>query len=224
MLYLLYRDDTYGSLLYAHGVANQLENARTLLYSLESGEMGIRPGSICYDGYILGCIRSKAWDDVAAAFRSMQKTQVQPSPAACHGILLASLRRGGRLEAKLCLEALRAAGAPLRGEGMILAFKAMLRDSGKINESIGTISGIRNYLRATVESDPSIKTSSCVELIRTLRIAELEDQREETRGLSMQAILSRQDVAWQGVFQSLIAYFDAVDSHEERGSATTQIL
>jgi pentatricopeptide repeat protein len=205
------REESYGALLYAYAVAKQLDGARTLLQSMESGEVAVRPGPMCYDGFILACVRSQAWDDAVAAYKTMQKSEVTPSPAACHGILLAASRRGGRSEAKTCLEGFAASGAQLHGDGALLAVKTMLPTVG---DALVTMSSIRDHLRECSKKDVVLQPES-LNLVRSLRVAELEEERQPSLGLSMGVLENRRKVAWQNVLKDVIVYANAAESKEQ---------
>lgn len=192
-------------------MAKQLDNARTLLQSMVSGELGIQPGPTCYDGFILACVRCQAWDDAAATYQSMKEFGVVPSPVACYGILLAAFRRGGRSEAKTYLEGFGASGAQLHGDGALLALRTMLPEIG---EGEVTLADVRDHLRAVNDKDEVIQNKT-LNLVRSLRVAELEEQRQVSVGLKMDVLLNRRRVAWQNVLKDLIVYVDAVETREQ---------
>lgn len=205
------REEAYGSLIYAYALSNQLDCARTLLLSMESGELGVRPGPKCYDGFILACIRSRAWEDAISTYKKMDESGLIPSPAACHGIVLAAFRTGGRSEVKAHLERFSASGAQLHGDGALLAVKTMLPTMADIGV---TMSSIRDHLRGVGEKESSLQFER-LNLVRSLRVAELETQRQPSPNLKIDVLQKRRRVAWQNALKDLITYANAVEAEEQ---------
>jgi hypothetical protein len=197
-------------------VAKKLDDARTLLHSMESGKLGVRPGPMCYDGFILACVRSQAWGEAVLSYEKMEKTEIVPSPAACHGILLAASKKGGRSEAKAYLERFYASGAQLHGDGALLAVKTMLPTTGDVTV---TMSSIRDHLREVCENDESLQPAS-LNLVRSLRVAELESQRQHSPNLKIDVLQVRRKAAWQNVLHDLILYANAIEAREQVRDST----
>jgi hypothetical protein len=171
---------------------------------LESGELqDVRPGPSCYDGNILGCVRSQSWNDAISTYDNMKLSQVVPSPAACHGILLAHARRGGRVDVQTCLEDFISLGAQLRIDGLLFAL-SMLVPEMELKERVD-MESVRHYLRSICEKDMTLKRNG-LNLMRSLRIAELEEQRTETPGLSESAIATRRKEALDVVLRDVVAF------------------
>ena len=180
----------------------QMDRARSLLQSLESGELVTKPGSACYDAFILACVRCQAWEEAASTYRTMKEAGVAPGPSSCHGILVSACKRGGWLEAKSCLEDFAANEAPLEGDGVLLALKTILCLDGNRNV---TIESIRLALRAASDSGGYCAAEG-LNLIRSLTVADREQQRPAVDGAKLDVQLNRQRAAWKNVIRDILLY------------------
>lgn len=188
--------------MYAYALGDQFENAQTLMDSMEGGESNFQPGPSCYDGYILACVRNKAWDAVATAHESIKAANLlPPSPAASHGILLSAYNRGGVSEARATLKELRACGGILDRETSVLALKLLVPKIGST-----TPESIQRKLRELNRND------KMVDLLRALSVAEIEDKRLPSQGLTERDITSRRQTAWNRVMDNLFLYMDQAEA------------
>ena len=124
--------------------------------------------------------------------------------------MLSAFRRGGRSEAKTYLKDFAASGAPLHGDGALLAIRVMLLETG---EGEVTLTGVRDHLRAVNYKNDLLQLET-LNLARSLRVAEVEEHRQVSVGLKPDVILNRKRAAWQNVLEDLIAYADAVEARE----------
>ena len=184
--------------MYAYAVGNQFENAQILMDSMQGGDSDFHPGPSCYDGYILACVRSNAWDAVASAYQSMKQANLlPPSPAASHGILLSAFNRGGVSEARSTIEELRTCGGVLDRETSVLALKLLVPNIGSTSPE-----SIRRKLCELSRDD------KIVDLLRALSVAEIEDKRKPSQGLTERELVSRRQKAWGSVMDNLLLYMD----------------
>jgi hypothetical protein len=205
------REEFFGALLQAYGASNQLDNAHKLWQSLESGELGVRPGPACYDGYILGCMRNDAWNDAISAYLGMKASNVAPSSAVCQGVFLAHWRLNGMSGAKSCLVDFLDLKAPVQIDFVLLALSTLIPE---LDGKTVNLDFMRRYLRSMSETDSKIRVES-LNLVRSLRTAELEEQRTETPALSMDAILARRKDASLTLLRHVVAYIEVVDGVEQ---------
>jgi pentatricopeptide repeat protein len=206
-----FREEFYGALLQAYGASNQLNNAHKLWQSLELGELGVRPGPECYDGYILGCIRNDAWNDAISAYLGMKSARLSPSPAVCQGVFLAYWKLNGMSGAKSCLLDFLDVEVPVQIDFVLLALSTLIPElKGKpVN-----LDFVRRYLRSVSETDSRLRVES-LNLVRSLRTAELEEQRTETPALSMDAILARRKDTSLTLLRHVVAYLEVAGSFDQ---------
>lgn len=198
-----FSEDSFAALLHAYAIAKDFKNAHLLLLSIESGEMGIQPGSSTYDAYTLACIRYGAWSDVLAAYRKMKERGIEPSPPTCHGILFAAFKKGGRSTAKDLLEDFLAAGIQLTEASALLAIRIMV--SSKIVERSDSLASARENLRKNSNDDAGMQQAT-LDLMRSLRRCELAKDRKPSGGLTEHSLQEERRQAWRNALKHLLAY------------------
>jgi len=196
------RDEAYGAVIYSYAIAKQFEKARSTLLSMESGELGVRPGPSCYDGFLLACILNRSWEDAITAYKRLKDSGIIPSPIANHGALISTHRLGGRPKTRAFLEDLLSEGGELNHYSSVLAVKIMLPEV--VDQGVKTIYELRNELRKIKEKGETPIGKASLNLVRSLRVAELEEERQAGRGLKMSEIEKRRKVAWRGVLEVLL--------------------
>jgi pentatricopeptide repeat protein len=172
-------EECYGALFYAFAMSKQVDKARAMLEEMESGTSPIPPGPTCYDGFILACARGRAWDDILAAYDKMQALRIPLSAASIHGVILAAAKVGHRSKVKQYVESFVLSRAPLHGDGAVLALRILLKGiviGNKDTHDELTLDEIRERLRILGQTQPSLY-EPCLNLIRTLRMAESEESR-----------------------------------------------
>jgi len=201
-------EESYAALLHAYAVAKDFKNSQWLLQSMESGEMGIEPGSSTYDAYTLACIRCRAWSDVLAAYKKMKERDIVPSPPTCHGILFAAFKQGGRTAAKDLLEDFLGAGIQLTEASALFAMKIMI--SSKIVERSDSLASARENLRKISKNDTGMQPVS-LDLMRSLRRCELAKDRKPSGGLTEHSLQEERRQAWRNVLKHLLAYVNQTE-------------
>ena len=207
-------EESYAALLHAYAVAKQHGQARKLLESIQSGELGIHPGPSSYDAYTLACVQSRSWSDLLGAYETMKETEIAPSPTACHGILLATFKIGGKSAARALLEEFLSSGVQLNQASALLAIKIMVPeascgDSVSNNEGGSfTLSSVRENLR-NISEQPDFHSNlqpASLNLIRSLRRCEIEEERRAAGGLAQHTVQDGRRKAWHTVLQHLLDY------------------
>ena len=184
-------------------MSKQIELAQYLMRSIESGDMGVNVGPAIYDGYVVACVTCHAWDDIVAVFQRMKAAGLHPpSASSCHGILLAGYRQGRTAdESKALLDDLLAAGAQFNRDVALLSIKILLPHwcrGGK------TVSDIRSKLRSNLPQDDEVVKGAIVQLIRSLRIAEMEEE----RGLPSTSLMKAGSETWTAVVKDVLHVMD----------------
>ncbi len=232
-------EECYGALFYAFAMSNQLDQARLLLTEMESGTSPIRPGPTCYDGFILACARARAWEDILTAYDTMQSSHIPLSAASSHGILLAAAKMGHRQKVIPYVHSFVTSHAQLHGDGAMLALRILLNGvviGGNDTPDELTLDEIRERLRMFGQSQPTLQ-GPCLNLIRSLRMAEFEearmihraaDERNDTNGrnwnrtetVPMTEDLDRRHDAWRTMLTDLIALVNAIENEHESSSSS----
>ena len=235
-------EECYGALFYAFAMSNQIDQARLLLTEMESGTSPIRPGPTCYDGFILACARARAWEDILTAYDTMQSSKIPLSAASSHGILLAAAKMGPRQKVIPYVNSFVTSHAQLHGDGAMLALRILLNGIviGGGNTSTHdelTLDEIRERLRMFGQSQPSLQ-GPCLNLIRSLRMAEFEEarmmhraaherndtigrNRNRTETVPMTEILDRRHDAWRTMLTDLISLVNAIEVETSSSSSSS---
>jgi pentatricopeptide repeat protein len=201
-------ESTFGALLHSYGVANQFENAATLLKSMESGDLGVKPDSSCYDAFIMTCLKRGDYDEVLNVFEKMKSAQISPSPAASHGILLAACRLGDCLKAIEAVKELLLASASFGSESTLLVFRLLMPN---YYDGIQTVADMRRNLRTlSLQADPQTQ-HRVLRINRFLRVAELEDTRRSSVASKFDELQERRMVSWRNVVTEIVRYSDEVE-------------
>lgn len=201
-------EESYAALLHAYAVTKQQGKAQHLFESIQSGELGIRPGPSTYDAYTLACISNRAWGDVLAAYETMKETRIVPSPTTCHGILLATFKTGGKSATKDLLEDFLFLGAQLNQASVLLAMKILAPPED--TEGSESLASARDNLRKISKQDPILQPVS-LNLMRSLRKCEIEEERQPSGGLTEHTIQEGRRKAWRSVLRHLLEYANHVE-------------
>jgi pentatricopeptide repeat protein len=186
-------------------VAKQLDNARTLFESMESGEVGVRPGPASYEGFVLACIRSKEWNEVFRAYQTMKEAGVLPSQVAVQGLLLASYHTGDKEQSRSFIEELLSLGVRWNHESCLLAAKILLPEMVDGNIPLEVF---HKKIRESMEYERAL-AESAIPLTRSLHVALTEEEREPSNALPLHEIEKRRTRAWREVLKHLLEYADA---------------
>ena len=198
-------------MIHAYAVAKQPDKAREFLESMKSDSFGdgVSPSQSCYDALILANVRARAWEEALNAFQIMKDSGLTPSPPTYYGLLLASFEQGGQSQTRDLVEELVASNAEVNQKGCTLAIKILLAEVEKCQ----TTADLRKTLRELGELHPLIREAA-LNLNRSLRKAELEEERQPTKAVSQQDIKGRRIEAWQRVLENLLQFV----KRDERGA------
>jgi pentatricopeptide repeat protein len=190
--------------LAAHGRSDE---ARELFDSMDSrlDEDAVKPGLSCYNALLLSHVRAGEWNDALAVHETMRQSKVTPGPSTIQGLLLASHRIGGKIQVQALLKDLWTAKAKMDRATFQLAMKMLVPG---INRKTGDV---RQAIRSIGEERTELRTVS-LDLIKSMRIAEVEQQRKTTSGLSGEDVQQRRDESWRLAMGSLIEFANTAGS------------
>jgi pentatricopeptide repeat protein len=185
--------------------------ARELFDSMDSGLDGdaVKPGLSCYNALLLSHVRSGEWNDALAVHETMKQSEVTPGPSTIQGLLLASHRLGGQIQVQALLNDLLASKVKMDRATFQLAMKMLVPGISR------TTRDVRQAIRSIGEEIPELRTVS-LDLIKSMRIAEVEQQRKTTAGLSGEDVQQRREESWRLAMGSLIHYANTAGSIERQ--------
>lgn len=165
---------------------------------MESGENfnGVRPGVSCYNAIILNHVRLREWDKVIAVHEAMKEKNIAVTPQTIQGLVLAYSRKGGKAYVTSLLETLRDDGACIDENTFKLLTRVLLP------EIEGTLEKVRKRVRDIGESNPQLR-GAALDLMRSLRTAEIEEHRRNTKNMLEADFNVRKKEAWR----SVLVYF-----------------
>lgn len=158
-------------MLHVVGSKGQHEHVRSLFHNLTT------PGVASYDAFLLSCIRSMSWDEADELYEKMLRENVAPSPQSIQAIMLAKLNQSGKDAVVAVLESILGNKAAVFDENSFrLCSKILFRE---IPESLDVF---RQELRGDkLHGDDDGISGSKLNLIRSIRVAEVESNRAQGR-------------------------------------------
>lgn len=195
-------DVTCGAVILSLAHSNQTVKANAFFEDVSSGRFSkdLKPGLACFNGYMLSLMKMKAWGDVLRLQQLMKDAGITPDPSTFHGILIASMRSGGKSVVLSVVEDAVKNGTKINRVCIDLIMRGLLND---LNLRANTIPATREKLRVLLDERDGLE-NEYLDLIRNLRIAELEDCREASYLIRAEQIKVKQECAWQAVLNSLI--------------------
>ena len=184
---------------------------RELFDSMDIGldEDAVKPGLSCFNALLLSHVRAREWNDALAIHETMRLSKVTPGPSTIQGLLLASHRIGGKIQVQALLKDLWASKAQMDRVTFQLAMKMLVPGINR------TTSDVRQAIRSIGEERPELRTVS-LDLIKSMRIAEVEQQRKTTAGLSDEDVQQRRKESWHLAMGSLIEFANTAGSIERQ--------
>ena len=196
-------EETYGAMIHGLAVAKRPDEAIELLEGMESDSFGdgIKPGLSCYNAIMISHINEKSWREVIDVYDRMIKENVKPNSATTQGLLIAAYRIGGRERVQEMVGDLLANDVVISQENCQLAMKIMVPDVIKGTES--KITEIQNHLRDLGTKNELLKSAS-FNLLRSIRQAEIEQNRKPSKQVPLDNILRRREEAWEGALKDVL--------------------
>lgn len=175
---------------------------------MESNDIaGVSPGIKSYEAFLLLAIKKEQWSEVNDVYETMQSTGVTPSQLSNYCKLLAAYKISGRDEAKTFLETLVATKGNIGREIQFLSLKIFFPDTFEETCDISNIVvTLRQYFLSNSQLSCEQAKKRRTDLLRSLQISTIEDQRQPTGGLNLESIKERREVAWRDVLVKLLAY------------------
>lgn len=195
----IFSEEDYGNVLFGLVKAGKLQDADGLFEKLASGDFGyVRPGPTCYHSMILRCVQAQQWENALTWYDRMVADNIQPLSSSQSGLLLASFKVGGLDKARWFLHQLAESETYISNDNATLAIKLLLPE---VKEEHNTQT-IRKKLRQVADQKAEPARGKLLELIRSIREAEIEDDERATHN---PGLATREEKGWQKVMTKLIA-------------------
>ena len=184
-----------------------LEMEELFRSTLMTREEGIKPGVSSYDAILLARIRVGYWDGAIALYEEMKVEGMIPSARTIQGLLVANDQKGGRLSVLSALESLLLCNAQFDESAFRLASKTLFKD---VDENL---EDFRQNIRDIGEHDQNLREAS-LNLVRSIRVAEIESSRPKTVHKSQNEIKYTQEEAWRLATSHLLEFVQIWSEYE----------
>jgi pentatricopeptide repeat protein len=199
----------FGAVLHSFAVSGRPEEAHELFRSMDSDEDGfeVKPGISCFNAILLTHVKAHSWDEVISVCETMQEKEITANPQTIQGLALAYYRKEGRVGAMSFLEKLSVSKATVDETTFKLAVRLLLPEI----DASTSIDDIRKQIRELGESDPQLRDAA-ISLIRSVRVAHIEQNRPGGEKHPVERAQSRQDEAWKSVLRHLLKFLRSSDT------------
>jgi pentatricopeptide repeat protein len=193
---------TCGAVIYCLAHANRVTEANSLFDDVSEGKFGknIMPGLACFNAHMLSLMKMKNWEDVVRLQQTMKEAGISPDATTFQGVLIASTKHGDDNAVLGVVEDALKNGWKMNRECIDLTTRILLKD---LNLPTNSTAATRDKLRMLIDQRGELQ-NEYLDLLRTLRTAEVEDSREGPKFVRLEDIRVRQETAWRAVLESLI--------------------
>lgn len=190
-------------MIHSLAVNKKTKEAIELFESIHSGSVGddITPGVTCYNARMLAHVEAHEWDKALACHSERKEAGIPWTAASFKDVLLASYRLGNKEKALEVVEEGLESEMSMDYGCCVMSLQILLGDVLKSSN----IEQARQRLREIGEENHDLRNPS-LNLIRSLRAAEVEEKREPTKGLKQDEIAARRDAAWNEALKHLVEF------------------
>lgn len=204
-----YSEELYSAVLHTLAVKDRYVEMEELFQSmLMNEEKGIKPGVSSYDAILLARIRARSWDGAIALYDQMKADDIIPSSRTIQGLLVAHNQKGGRTSVLSALDSLLLCNAQFDESTFRFASKTLFK------EVDNDLEDFRQTIRDDGERNPNLRVAS-LNLVRSIRVAEIESNRQQTMHKSQDEIDKKQDETWKLATSYLLEFLKASTEHED---------
>lgn len=207
----MYREEVYGAVIHSLAVSKRGADARNIFESMSDGdyEDGVLPGTACYDAVLLSFLQEGDWEQALELHGKMKASGISQTPATFQGALIASHKIGELEKAVHAINEALSSEVQLDQSCCELAMRILLRTLFHHK----SISETRLKLREICEEDRAVHPS-CLDLLRSLRVAEVEEKRLPNNALTAAMVAQRRQKAWRDTLFSLVQFARIVEEQE----------
>ena len=191
-----------------HSCGSSVERAVDIFESLSNEDLSLRPGAACYGAMMSICMRNNQYEDALTWYDRMRELGVKLQPEFTVDWLVASYNTRGVEDTRRILSSLVddiEIGADRNlGFEVLRLFLPLQQVNIRLDDDLDNI---RNQLRGCAELSPSEATRDwLIDIVRSLRLAEMEDNRTVTFSLQENELATRKSIAWKKAIQSILAF------------------
>ena len=171
-----------------------------LFQSMKSGEEnGIEPGISSYDAIISARVQERSWDDVFSLYDEMKTKEIEPSSSTVKGLIASNNQKDGRESVSTALESLLLSKAQFDESTFRLASEILFQG---VDDNLDDF---RKNVREIGEGNEDLRESS-LDLVRSIRFAEIESDRPKVAHVSEQDAQHSGDEAWRLATSNLLVF------------------
>ena len=199
-------EESCGAILHSLAVGGRPEEVSDFFLSLQlkSSENGsVAPGLSCYNAVMLSHLNSKAWEKVLSAYEEMSSTGITANDKTTQALLIASYRLGGSVRVRQLVEDILSTEVVISRENCHLALKILIPNLLKGTRGKYTVDDIQERLRDLGDKDVTLR-SVCLNLLRSFRQAETEQNRLPTKNAPLEVLVKRREEAWQNTLRDIL--------------------
>ena len=187
--------------------AEKRDEALQILKSMTNGVYGhgIVPGVNVYNALVMSRVVSGEWHDALLVYDTMRKLNVTPDKTTMQGLLIACNRIGDRTRTLGLVTELFASKMTMDKH----CFDHCLRVIMPKEVRASSLGEVRTKLRTYGTRHSRMKQAS-TSLGRLLRIAEVEEERQESGRISERDIQERREKAWRDVLEQMLEFAQAL--------------
>ena len=178
--------------------AGRRDEALQILESMKAGLFGDRasPGVTAYNALVMSHILSSEWNDALLVYEAMRNLNIAPDKTTLQGLLIACRQIGDISRTQSLLRLLLESNTTMDKQSFDLCLKILMPKQVRAS----SLEQVRARLRAFGTQNSKFKQAS-INLGRSLRMAEVEDERQESDRLSKQDLKDRREKAWRDVLE-----------------------
>ena len=207
-----YSEDLYGAVLHSLVTNNRQEDAEELFRSMERKENGIDvlPGPSSFGAMMLSAIRSHSWDKAIALYDQMKENGIVASPHVLQGLIMAHSHKSGRSGTISVVKSILKTGETQITESTFRLISKIL-----FKEVQSHLGDFRRDLRDLGEKDDTLRDVT-LNLIRSIRVAEIESNRTPTPQNTAKEIQKVQGNAWLSATNHLLEFVQVIQRDNNR--------
>mmetsp|Transcript_23974 Transcript_23974/g.27436 ORF Transcript_23974/g.27436 Transcript_23974/m.27436 type:complete len:975 (+) Transcript_23974:160-3084(+) len=201
-------EELYSAVLHTLAAMDRYQEMEELFQSMvRDGENGIKPGVSSFDAILLARIRAQSWDGTIALYDQMKIEGITPSSRTIQSLLVAYDQKGERISVLSALDSFLISNAQF-DEGLFrFVSKTLFKEVDK------NLDDFRQTIREIGERYPNLRDSS-INLVRSIRDAEIESSRPKTRHKSQYEIEKNEKEFWQLATFHLVEFLKESKQHE----------
>ena len=213
-------DEDFAAVLYACRSDSSLGRAENIIHNLDVEETSVKPGPHCYNTLIVLCTEKNRYAEALGWYDKMNELGIELQAKSSASLILASYTSEGVEEAKRRVLSLIEDDSMTVGRhlGKMVLRLYLPQEHVTAQPVVDDLEEIRRQLRVSADKVNSQSTRDWfVDIIRCLRLADMEDKRQPSGFLAEKEIDERRSQAWKEVIKVCLS---AQSENHEDGDAS----